>query len=574
MNNDIIYVISKQRKPLMPTRNHCKVRHLLKEGKAVAIYSNPFTIRLKYDVPGYTQPVHEGIDTGRENIGDAASLEDGKCVYLADVKTNNKSVKHQMAERAGFRRERRRHDRQSKQRKAIHDGTEMKDGDDDVCRSKIECKSKKVKYPGAENPVTHKVIQGKEGKFNNRKRPEGWITPSARQLVQATLNEVKQTAKILPVSHLHVERVSFDFQKLENENIKAWEYGKGPLYGYKSYKDYINDCQDGKCLICGKNKIQYYHHINPQKNGKYDHVSNIAGLCYDCHYGPEGVHNCQETADRLEELKAAARQKYQVGLLNSVMPVLLDELHDYCDEHGIQMFVTDGKQTAATRRAYGLKKDHCIDAYAISLSDRIVDKDNVAPDDVIYMKRRFKKKSKGIIAKRNQRTYELDGKIIACNRHKATDQKEDSLEEFMSKLAETHTEKECNQLMHKLVIHPAKRTYTYRKAGKVPPAHPGDLIAYEKHNKTYRNTKRQVFIAVSVEYSESVYKKNGVIRTEREWKISYGDDNKARKAKYCRPIGSGSLQTIGVERTSVHIAKVEADLVKINNKKKRKPKAA
>lgn len=113
-----VYIVDKKGNPLMPTTRFGHVRKLLKEGKAVPICNSPFTIKLKYDVPGYTQPVYEGIDTGRENIGDAASLENGENVFLADVKTNNKSIKKKMQDRAGFRRERRRHDRQSKQRKA------------------------------------------------------------------------------------------------------------------------------------------------------------------------------------------------------------------------------------------------------------------------------------------------------------------------------------------------------------------------------------------------------------------------------------------------------------------------
>ena len=123
-----VYIVDKHCKPLMPTTRFGHVRKLLKEKKAVPICNSPFTIKLKYDVPGYTQPVYEGIDTGRENIGDAASLENGENVFLADVRTNNKSIKKKMQDRAGFRRERRRHDRQSKQRKAKQDGTEIKNG--------------------------------------------------------------------------------------------------------------------------------------------------------------------------------------------------------------------------------------------------------------------------------------------------------------------------------------------------------------------------------------------------------------------------------------------------------------
>lgn len=558
MKNEFVYVVDKHGKPLMPTKNHCKVRHLLDEKRAVAIGNNPLVIRLKYEVSGYTQPVHEGIDTGRENIGDAASLEDGTNVYLADVKTDNKSIKKKMQDRAGFRRERRHHDRQSKQRKAVHDGTEIQNGDDDTVRTKHDCKSRKVTYPGAENPVTHKVIQGKEGKFNNRKRPEKWITPSARQVVQITMTEIKQTAKILPVSHICLERVSFDFQKLENENIKRWEYGKGPLYGYHSYKDYINDEQHGKCLLCGKNRIEYYHHIEQVKDGRYDSVKNIAGLCEACHYGPYGVHQDAETEALLKELKEGARQKYQVGLLNSVMQKLIEEVSAYCEAKGIEFTVTDGKTTADTRKKYGLQKYHCVDAYAISLTGRNVDKGNVVLADKIYRKRRFKKKSKNIVAARNQRVYELDGKVVAYNRHKATDQKEDSLEQFMAAYAATHTEKECRQLMHKLVIKPAKRTYTYRKDNLVAPIRPGDLVEYRKYNKVKGNTKTLVFPAVSVEYTEVVRSGNGHKWSEREWKVGI-DDSKVRKAKFCRYLSGGCLQTVDVQDTGAYLQKVAAE---------------
>lgn len=550
-----VFVVDRKGNPLMPTERFGHVRKLLKAGKAVPISNNPFTIRLKYKVPGFTQPVHEGIDTGRENIGDAVSLEDGTNVFLAVVRTNNKSIKKNMEDRAGFRRGRRRHDRQGKQRKAMHDGTQIQNGDDDTVQTTHACKSRKVSYPGAENPVTHKVIQGKEGKFSNRKRRDGWITPSARQVVQIALQEIRQTAKILPVSHICLERVSFDFQKLENESIKAWEYGKGPLYGYRSYKDYIDEEQHGVCLLCGKKHIEHYHHINPRKNGTYDHVSNIAGLCRDCHVGPEGVHNCQEAADKLEELKSAAKQKYQVGLLNSVIPVLIEEVSAYCKEHNIQFTITDGKTTADTRRRYDLKKDHSIDAYAISLAGRAVDKGQVKPADVICIKRRFKKKSKNIIAARGMRCYYLDGRIVAYNRHKATDQKEDSLEEFMVAYAQEHTPKECNQLMHKLVIQPAKRTYTYRKEGLVPPVRPGDVVRYEKVNKIKGNTKTLVFPVMWVKHSEVIRSKKGFQWAEREWQVGM-DKNKHRKAKFCKPLQSGCIQAVDEVETEAYLETV------------------
>ena len=307
-----VYIVDKHGRPLMPTTRFGHVRKLLESGQAVAISNNPFTIRLKYESTHYIQPVYEGIDTGRENIGDAVSLENGTNIFLSNIKTSNKSIKKQMQDRKSFRRERRRHHRQRKQRKANHDGTSIKNGNDDTVRTKYSCKSVQISYPTADNPVTHKVIRGKEGKFANRKRPEGWLTPSARQVIQLTMNEIKQTAKILPVSHILLERVAFDFQKLENQNIKAWEYGKGPLYGYATYKDYIWDEQHGKCACCGK-PITQYHHIMHRANGGINNVKNIIGLCDECH---TEIHNSVYVAERLRELKEGMVQRYYVGLVN------------------------------------------------------------------------------------------------------------------------------------------------------------------------------------------------------------------------------------------------------------------
>lgn len=56
-----------------------------------------------------------------------------------------------ITERAGFRKERRRRDRQNKQRKARKDHTEIQNGNADICRTTISCKSVQISYPAAEN---------------------------------------------------------------------------------------------------------------------------------------------------------------------------------------------------------------------------------------------------------------------------------------------------------------------------------------------------------------------------------------------------------------------------------------
>ena len=529
-----VYILNRKGKPLMPTTRCGHVRKLLDVKKAVVVKKNPFTIRLKYDTPDGVQDVFAGIDSGRENIGSGASDEDGNCLYLGELKTNNKSIKLKMTERAGFRRERRRHDRQSKQRKARHDGMEIRNGQDSICRSRIECKSVAISYPTAEEAVEHKIIRGKEGKFANRKRPNGWITPSARQLVQMHLNVLKDMCKIMPVSHITLERVAFDFQKLENEDINDWNHGR--LYGYETAHDYIDDVQGGRCLCCGKDKIDFYHHIVPRHKGGSDKVSNIAGLCWDCHYGPKGVHNCQETQDRLSELKAEANRSYKVSLLNSVIPVLIEEMSAYCVQNGIEFSVCEGHQTAKMREIYDLPKDHCVDGYAISLVGRS-DLAVSMMSDRVHSQQRYKKKSNNNIQKRNHREYYFDDKLVAVNRHKATDQKADSLEEYMAGYVETHTEAEAAEHFRKLVVKPARRTYTFHKEGRICPFHIGDMIRYEKKNKIKGNTKVDTFVCEGVHFAKD----------ENEAKVEH-DGTKSKKMKFCRVLEAGCTPYVGYRK--------------------------
>lgn len=535
-----VRVIAKDGTPLMPTKRCGKVRHLLETGKAVAIKTKPFTIRLRYETTKYTQDLYGGIDTGRENIGSAVSKENGENVYLADTRSNNGSIHSQMYDRAGFRRERRRHDRQSKQRRAKHDHTEMTKGDPDKVRTTHDCISRKVSYPGAEKPVTHKVIQGKEGKFNNRKRPDGWITPSARQLIQTTINEVRFMAETMPITQLSVERVSFDFQKLANENIRVWEYGRGPLYGYNTYKDYIYDEQKGKCPFCGR-EIAQYHHMKPRHKRGTDTVQNIIGVCEDCH---RKIHSGGITDKMLHEAKAGVVRSFKVSLLNSVMPALIDELQKFCDRKGIRLVVTDGNTTSETRDRYHIQKDHSTDAYCISLAERTTDPSKVHPDDHIFRKRRFKKKSKNIISARNQRVYFFNGEPVAYNRHRAMDQKTDSLEEYMEKYRQKHTGKEADAHFRSLTVRPARRTYTYHRDGLHIGMHAGDVVRYVKHNKIKGNTKTETFVSTSVQMDDE------------GGHVKYGSGNKSKKLKYCHTIQAGSLQCICIEKTEAYLREI------------------
>lgn len=60
----MVYVLSQNGQPLMPTENHVKVRVLLKQGKAKVVQKCPFTIQLLYESTTHTQEINLGYKAG------------------------------------------------------------------------------------------------------------------------------------------------------------------------------------------------------------------------------------------------------------------------------------------------------------------------------------------------------------------------------------------------------------------------------------------------------------------------------------------------------------------------------
>lgn len=527
----MVFVLSKSGKPLMPTERYRHVRILLKTKKAVPVSNEPFTIRLKYDTPEIVQPLYMGVDPGRENIGIGVSKEDGTCVFLAELETNNRSIKKSMDERRSQRRQRRHNRRLRKQRKAMRDGVQMeRNTKEDTLRHSKPCRSREYVHPGFEAPAVHKAVKGKEPRFQNRRRPEGWLTPSGRQLLEMHMGLLKLVTGFLPISHVILERNVFDFQKMENQDIKSWEYSKGPLYGWASYKDYISALQGGVCLLCGERPIEQYHHIRPRSRGGSDTTSNIAGLCGPCHNGPCSVHKSEEAAQELKKKKEGLGQKYKVGLLNTAMPFLIEEMEALCEEKDIKFSLTDGYETFKRRKELGIGKKHCFDGHVISLAGRMTERK--AFPEFCYRFRRFKKKGASNIWKLGKREYyertDEGLKLVAVNRHKAEGQTADSLAEYKARYLEDYDERALENRLKELIVKPARRVYTAHKYGLSSDVHTGDIVKYEKKNKVKGNTKTMMFVA------DSVSPLTGEVR----------HGTKAKNLCYCRSIKRGAIACI------------------------------
>ena len=420
----MVYVSDKNGEPLMPTTRYGHIRILLKERKAVVVKERPFTVKLLYDVDeAGNEKIILGMDPGRTNIGLCAVTEDGVSLISANAVTRNKKIPKLMSDRREYRTKHRHLKRRCvRQRRAKSAGTTGMP----VIRRKL---------PKCDVDIECHDIKNKEVRFCNRKRPEGWLTPTARQLLETHINLIKTMMKILPVSDVVIELNRFNFMTMDNPNIKSWQYQKGPLYKKGSVNDAVYEAQEGKCLLCD-NDIDHYHHVVPKSKGGSNTIDNIVGLCKDCHHK---VHTTKEAFLDLQKKKNGLNKKYgALSVLNQIIPYLIDELSDMFPGH---IYVTDGKSTKAFRDDHNIEKDHYLDAYCIACS--ILDIKKADPPEDSFTIYQYRRHDRMACHKENvDRKYYKDGKLVATNRHKRAEQKPDSLDEYRK----THSQAYISEL--------------------------------------------------------------------------------------------------------------------------------
>ena len=324
-----VYVLNKDGKPLMPTTRGGHVRHLLKEQKALVVRTNPFTIQLLYETDNLVQLLYLGIDPGRTNIGVAVVKTDGTAVFTAHLETRNKEIPKLMQGRKKARRARRTNGRRCRrQRRAKANGTISKKcvkqataQNGSVSKRANEIGVIKRHLPGCEKEVLCIGIKNKEAKFSNRTRPEGWLTPTANQLLQTHINLVKKIQKFLPISDVVLEINKFAFMQLDNPNIQKWQYQQGPLYQKANLEEAVSEMQEHHCLFC-KKPIAHYHHVVPQSENGSNTIGNIVGLCTKHH---DLVHKDTTWQKKLTKKKTGLNKKYgALSVLNQIIPALVN----------------------------------------------------------------------------------------------------------------------------------------------------------------------------------------------------------------------------------------------------------
>ena len=303
----MVYVVSQEGKPLMPTKRHGKVKHLLRSGMAKVVCREPFTIQLNYTSSEYTQQITLGVDAGSKTIGLSASTETEE-LYAAEVLLRTDVVDLLSARRA-FRRARR---------------------------------SRTTRY--------------RAPRFDNRKKLDDWLAPSIRQKIQTHHKAVALVYKILPVSKIVVEVAAFDIQKIRNPEVSGVGYQQGEQADFWNVREYVlwrdnHTCQHckGKC----RDKILNVHHIESRTIGG-DAPNNLITLCETCHK----KHHAGEIV-----LKAKRGISFRDA---AFMGIMRWSFFNKIKEQYSNVNLTYGYLTKMTRIAHGLTKGHCTDAFCIA----------------------------------------------------------------------------------------------------------------------------------------------------------------------------------------------------------------
>ena len=420
MKNKQVYVLSKNGRPLMPSKRFGKVRRLLKAGLAKVVQRNPFTIQLLYKTTEHTQALVMGIDPGGKDIGITVRQADGEILWAGHLETRTEQVTENIKERKQKRASRRRHRRLKRQRRAK--------------KARTVFVEKQYEIAGTKEQLSCKLIKPKLIRFHNRRRSEGWLTPTARHLLESHQNFVKKVAEILPVTHVRLEYGKFDIRKLEDPEVAGVEYQRGPKQGYANTAEYVLCRDNHTCQLCKKsNTALQVHHVVWKKDGGADTPENLLTLCHKCH---DRVHRCPKTAAQAQQIFAGLHKRYvHTTLLNSIMPAF----HQWLLASFDSVDLTYGYQTKEKRHRLGIPKSHVVDAYLISYDadDKIpsVDFDGV----VVYEYRQFRRHTRQIIHATRERNYKYkadraaDKAIVAQNRNKRTGQLSNSLADFAAK---------------------------------------------------------------------------------------------------------------------------------------------
>ena len=347
-------------------------------------------------------------DPGNPNIGQALiDMTDGKVDLLAKIESRTKDVPKLMSKRADNRRASRQGERKRRKRRSHKLGQSNHEIEANGGRKLASC----------DEIVPVKDIINTEARFENRKRSEGWLTPTAAQLVRTHLNWAKKMKSLVHVTDWCLEINRFSFMQLDDGSIYGVDYRNGRMKGFDSIEDYVYARQGGKCGMPGcQHEIDHCHHVVPRHEGGSDLPDNRIGLCKECH---DRLHTGKVTIP----VDGFKKQYGALSVLNQAIPYIYKGLVELFGADHVHL--CSGYETKETRESIALNKDHHLDAvaiYAACLGDTLKNLDDL-PD--CHLVKQFRRHDRQRVRAQYERIYKLDGKTVAKNRKPRFEQPED-----------------------------------------------------------------------------------------------------------------------------------------------------
>ena len=360
-----VFVLSSTRKPLMPC-HPARARELLCKGRASVFRKQPFTIIIHDRDDGDTQQTHICIDPGSKTTGMAIRIKGKRgwrCVFGMELIHRKQAIKSLLADRRMYRRNRR---------------------------------GRNIRY--------------RPPRFNNRRKPEGWLAPSLRHIVDTTLTWTDRLGRLAPVTDIYIESTKFDPHKAYNSDIQAKGYQQGRNYGWRHFRDRLlyeakHTCQ--YCYGASGSRILELDHVIPRSQGGTDNEDNLVVACRKCNQDkgnltPEQWLNKLTPGNKRDKVRCKGIQhvltnhkvidRRDMAAMNATSKQLRNALIDT----GIPVTETFATDTKYNRTQQGYRKTHWIDAACVG-----------EPDFKVYLPHRFvplRVKSMGYGRRQVQRT--------------------------------------------------------------------------------------------------------------------------------------------------------------------------
>lgn len=320
----LVYVLSADGSPLMPTTNIRKVRHMLKDGRAVIAGHKPgLTIRLTYALPEQEAPRIQDtelcMDTGDHHIGLSVKSEKHEFVHAQYDLLPDEKKRH------------------------------------DACRKYRRTRRGRKRY--------------RKARFDNRRKPEGWLAPSIKNKVERHAGLVKTYRAVLPVTDVVLETARFDTQLLEAEQRakagetvsvpKGKDYQHGPKFKLVNLREAVFTRDGYHCRICGKGPedgaILHVHHALYWKGDHTDRMSGLLTVCDKCHTPAN-----HKKGGKLFELKPSVRSMAGAAFMNTIRWRILALVRT--ENPDIRVSPTNGAATKDSRKCRCIEKTHANDA--------------------------------------------------------------------------------------------------------------------------------------------------------------------------------------------------------------------